>query len=308
MLAVDTDTPVRRGRGGVRPARRRLERPRVAPWLFVGPAVVLFATFFAYPLMASFLQSFQARRGGGYVWVGLQQYERLLTDPVLAQSLVNTLLILVVQVPLMIAVALVLAQVVNQSWLRFRSGYRLIFFLPAVTTLVAYAIVFRVMLQTDGGVINQALGALHLPAIAWLDSPTWSRLALIASLTWRWTGYNMVILLAGLQAIPREQYESASIDGAGPARTFLHVVIPQLRPVILFTTVTSTIGTMQLFDEPFILTEGGPANATVTPVLYLYRVGFEQLDFPYASAIAWLVVAIIGILSYLQFKMLGRER
>jgi lactose/L-arabinose transport system permease protein len=172
-----------------------------------------------------------------------------------------------------------------------------------VTTLVAYAVVFKVLLRTEGGAVNQVLG-LH---VDWLNDPFWARVALIASITWRWTGYNAVILLAGLQGIGREQYEAAAIDGAGTFTTFKRVILPQLRPV-LFCSITSTIGTLQLFDEPLVLTGGGPGDATLTPILYLYQVGFRQFDFGYAAAIAWVVVAIIGGLSYLQFRYFGRER
>lgn len=276
--------------------------------MFVGPAAALFAIFFAYPLVASAMQSLQSNLEGRQVWVGLQQYERLIHDPLMHQALTNTALILVVQVPIMIGLALVLAQVLNSSFRRVRATLRLAYFLPAVTTLVAYSLVFRVLLKTDGGMVNQFLELLGMPEIDWLNSPGWARIAVIASLTWRWTGYNVVILLAGLQAVPQELYEAAAIDGAGPVTTFFKVIVPQLRPVLLFTTVTSTIGTLQLFDEVYILTGGGPANATLTPVLYLYQVGFEQLDFGYASAIAWVVVAITGLLSYLQFRVLGGSK
>jgi lactose/L-arabinose transport system permease protein len=280
---------------------------RLAPAWFVGPAAILFLVFFGWPLVASLVQSFQVRVGGQMVWAGLHNYQRLLNDPLVVTSLLNALLILVLQVPLMIGTALVLAVALNTAWMRFRDGFRMAYFLPAVTTLVAYSIVFRVILRTDSGVANQLLAVVGLGPIDWLNDPLWARVALIASITWRWTGYNTVILLAGLQGISRETYEAASIDGAGAWATFRRITIPLLRPVILFTLVTSTIGTLQLFDENWILTRGGPANATLTPVLYLYKVGFQGLDFGYASAIAWLLVAVIGLLSLLQFRVLGRE-
>lgn len=276
-------------------------------WLFVGPAAALFALFFAYPLVASLWQSLTRTVSGRTEYAGLDQYRRLVEDPLVATSLSNVLLFLVVQVPLMIGLALGLAYVLNQSWLRWRTGFRAIYFLPAVTTLVAYSVVFRVILTTDGGLANQFLSVFGVTPIDWLNNDTWARISVIASLTWRWTGYNMVILLAGLQAIPQSQYESAAIDGAGRWRTFASVAVPQLRPVILFTSITSTIGTLQLFDENFILTGGGPANATLTPVLYLYKVGFRQFDFGYASAIAWLVVVIIAVLAVVQFRVM-REK
>ncbi|MEV6525627.1 sugar ABC transporter permease [Longispora sp. NPDC051575] len=271
-----------------------------AGWFFTAPAAVLFAVFFGYPLVASLVQSFQTDADGETVWAGFDNYTRLFQDPLVGRSLVNIALILAVQVPLMLVIALGLAQVLNLSWLRFRSGYRVAYFLPAVTTLVAYAVVFRVLLNTDSGLLNQILGT-H---IDWLNDPTMARVALIGSITWRWTGYNMVILLAGLQAIPKEQYEAAAIDGAGSLRTYVSVIVPQLRPVLLFCLITSTIGTLQLFDESFVLTSGGPDNATLTPVLYLYENGFQQLDFGYAAAIAWLVVALTGLLSLVQFRAL----
>jgi lactose/L-arabinose transport system permease protein len=295
-------------RAPVLPSRGRRLGSRTAPAWFVGPAAVLFLVFFGWPLIASLIQSFQVRRAGVMVWAGLANYQRLLNDSTLWVSIGNALVILVIQVPLMIGIALLLAVVVNQSWLKFRSSFRLVYFLPAVTTLVAYSIVFRVLLRTDSGLVNQMLGVAGIGPVDWLNDPFWAKVALIAAITWRWTGYNMVILLAGLQGIGREVFEAAAIDGAGAWATFRYVTLPLLRPVILFTLVTSTIGTLQLFDENYILTRGGPANATLTPVLYLYKVAFKGLDFGYASAIAWLLVAIIGILSLLQFRVLGRER
>ncbi|MER6952121.1 sugar ABC transporter permease [Nonomuraea sp. NPDC000554] len=275
-------------------------RRRTIPWIFAGPAAALFALFFAYPLAASLLQSLQLEGGG----VGFDHYARMVHDPSFLQSLLNVGLILVVQVPLMIGLATVLAYVLNQSWLRFRATLRTAYFLPAVTTLVAYAVVFRVLLRTEGGAVNQVLGL----QVDWLNDPFWARVALIASITWRWAGYNAIILLAGLQAIGREQYEAAAIDGAGPLTAFRRVILPQLKPVVLFCSITSTIGTLQLFDEPLVLTGGGPGDATLTPILYLYQVGFRQFDFGYAAAIAWVVVALIGGLSWLQFRYFGKDR
>lgn len=289
-----------------RPGRLERRTSRYG-WLFAAPAVALFGFFFAYPLLASLLQSLQVTDRGVTRFGGLENYAKLAGDDLVWLSLLNAGILLVVQVPLMIGLALLLAVVLNESWLRFRTTFRLIHFLPAVTTLVAYSLVFRVMLQADGGVINQLIGVVGIPPIDWLNNPFWARVALIASITWRWTGYNMVLLLAGLQGIPREQYESAAMDGAGGWRTFRHVVVPQLRPVLIFTSITSTIGALQLFDENFILTGGGPSNATLTPVLYLYRVGFRQFDFGYASAIAWLLVLVIGIFSIVQYWLM-REK
>jgi len=271
------------------------------------PAALLLAVFFAYPLAISLLQSFFRTSGGESSFVGIDQYLRLFRDPLIVKSLGTAALILVVQVPLMIGLAVGLAYLLNQAWLRFRAGFRLLTFLPAITTLVAYSVVFRVMMTTDGGALNQLLAVFGAAPIDWLNNEWWARVALIASITWRWTGYNMVIILAGLQSIPGELYEAARIDGAGRWQTFWHIVVPQLRPVLIFTIVTSTIGALQLFDENFILTGGGPNNATLTPVLYLYKVGFQQFDFGYASAIAWMLVVLTGIVALIQFRVL-REK
>ncbi|MCX4849587.1 carbohydrate ABC transporter permease [Streptomyces sp. NBC_00893] len=306
-MAVHTtyDRPVAPVRA---PAAARRRRRRPTAWIFAGPAAVLFVLFFAYPLGASLLQSFTTEDAGATRWVGLDQYRRMIDDPAFLESLFNTGVILVVQVPVMIGLALVLAVLLNQSWLRFRGTWRAVYFLPAVTTLVAYAVVFQVLLKTDGGLVNQILGAVGIGPVDWLNSPTWARVSLIASLTWRWTGYNAVILLAGLQSIGKEQYEAAAIDGATTFSTYTRVILPQLRPVVLFCVITSTIGTLQLFDENYVLTRGGPDDATLTPVVYLYKTGFQQLDFGYAAAIAWVVVALIAAISALQYFAFGRER
>jgi lactose/L-arabinose transport system permease protein len=292
----------RRGRG----AGRRWRPQRAGLW-FVLPAAALLGIFFAYPLIASLWQSFFQTAGGESTFVGVEQYIRLFRDPLVGKSLLNAGIILVLQVPLMIALAVGLAYLLNQSWLRFRSGFRLLTFLPAVTTLVAYSVVFRVLLTTDGGAVNQIIGVFGIAPVDWLNNEWWAKVAVIAAITWRWTGYNMVIILAGLQAVPAELYEAARIDGAGKWQTFWHVVLPQLRPVLIFTSVTSTIGALQLFDENYILTQGGPNDATLTPVLYLYKVGFRQFDFGYASAIAWMLVVLTAIIAVIQFRIM-REK
>ena len=292
------------GRTAPRTLGRKLQRPGL---YFAAPALILFALFFAYPLASSLWQSMTKPVGGQTEFVGLEQYARLFADPLIGKSLFNAGILLVIQVPLMMGLAVGLAYLLNQSWLRFKGGFRVLHFLPAVTTLVAYSVVFRIMLATDGGAVNQMIGLVGIAPVDWLNNEVWARVALIASITWRWTGYNMVIILAGLQAIPGELYEAARMDGAGRWAIFSKIVIPQLRPVLLFTGITSTIGALQLFDENFILTGGGPSDATLTPVLYLYKVGFRQFDFGYASAIGWMIVAITAVIALIQFR-LTREK
>ncbi|KHE67892.1 carbohydrate ABC transporter permease, partial [Halobacillus sp. BBL2006] len=191
---------------------------------------------------------------------------------------------------------------------KMKSFFRIAFFMPAITALVASSIIFMIMLDENYGLVNYLLSFVGIDPIAWLSDPFWAKVALMAAITWRWTGYNMVIFLAGLQNIPGSLYEAAEMDGAGKLRQFLYITVPQLKPIFLFTFVLSTIGTLQLFDEPYILTEGGPNNSTLTITLYLYQNGFRYFDFGYASAIAYVLVLIIGVLSWAQMKWAGEDK
>lgn len=283
-----------------------MNRSKIAPYLFLLPAVTLFLLFTVYPIISSFILSFSTLDNGSYVFVGLSNYLRLFSDTVFHKALLNTFIIFIIQVPIMLFLALILANALNSQFLKLKGFFRVGFFLPAVTSLVAYSILFSIMLL-DTGIINQALSYLGIQPINWLGNSFWAKVSLILAMTWRWTGYNMVIYLAALQNIPHELYEAASLDGAGKAKQFFHITIPQLKPVILFTAIISTISTLQLFDEPYNLTNGGPADATMTLGLYIYNNGFRYFDFGYASAIAYAVVILVAILSFFQFKVTGDE-
>jgi lactose/L-arabinose transport system permease protein len=289
------------------PRRRFALNAKSAPYVFVAPAVILFLTFTLYPIIASLVLSFQTREGGVQSFAGLDNYARLLNDNLFYTALQNTFLILVVQVPIMLSLALVLAVALNSALVRMKGFFRVSFFMPVVTSLVAYAIIFLILLNQDFGLVNYVLSLVGIDPVPWLTSGFWAKVSIILALTWRWMGYNMVIYLAGLQGIPQELYEAAAVDGANKWKQFTNITIPQLRPIILFTVVLSTIGTLQLFDEPFILTGGGPNNATLTITMYLYQNGFQFFDFGYASAIAYVLVLIIAVLSYVQIRF-GGER
>lgn len=273
------------------------------PYLFLTPALGLFAVFMAYPIIYSFLLSFQTSEAGEMVPAGLSNYKRLFSDEIFFTALKNTFLIMVVQVPLMLFFAIVLASSLN-AVKRFKGVFRVSFFMPAVTSLVAYSIIFSIMLMGDG-IINQVLAQFGIKAVPWLSHPWWAKAALILAMTWRWIGYNMVIYLAAMQNIQESLYEAASIDGASRLKQFFAITIPQLKPVILFTAILSTIGTLQLFDEPYTLTKGGPSDATLTIGMYLYQTGFRYFDFGYASTLAYVIVIIIAVLSFIQFKLTG---
>ncbi|MCH6265165.1 carbohydrate ABC transporter permease [Neobacillus citreus] len=282
----------------------RINKAKITPYLFLAPAVIFFILFTIYPIISSFILSFQKLEGGAYVFAGLDNYIRLLHDSTFYRALFNTFIIFIVQVPVMLTLALILAAFLNSKLLKFKGLYRTAFFMPAVTSLVAYSILFSIILM-DKGIVNQLLTLTGIDPIPWLKDSFWARVSIILAMTWRWTGYNMVIYLAAMQNIPEETYEAASIDGAGKIRQFFSITIPQLKPIIVFTSVISTISTLQLFDEPFNLTKGGPGDATMTLGLMIYSNGFKYYDFSYASAIAYVVVILVAILSIIQMKTTG---
>ncbi len=285
------------------PKRKSLMTRKNAPYPFLTPMIILFAVFMIYPVIKSLILSFQDFTDGQYIFCGIQNYVTMFKDPIFWKSLKNTFIYLAVQVPVMVVLSLVLGVMVEQAFLKFRSGFRMSIFLPSVTALVAYAIVFKLLFNTDFGLVNHALRALGFTGVDWLNTVWGARMAIIIGITWRWTGYNTIIMIAGLKGIPLELYESADIDGANAFQKFFYITIPMVKSIILFVSITSTIGTLQLFDESFILTGGGPDNATITIGHYLYNTGFSYYKFGYAAAISYALVVIIGILSIIQFRM-----
>lgn len=285
------------------PKRKSLMTRKNAPYLFLTPMIILFSVFMIYPVIKSLILSFQNFTEGQYIFCGLENYTTLLKDEVFWKSLKNTFIYLAVQVPVMVVLSLVLGVMIEQAFLKFRSGFRMSIFLPSVTALVAYSIVFKLLFNTDFGIINSALRTLGFDGVDWLNTIWGARFAIIAAITWRWTGYNTIIMIAGLKNIPLELYESADIDGANAFQKFFYITIPMVKSIMLFVSITSTIGTLQLFDESFVLTGGGPNNATITIGHYLYNTGFSYYKFGYAAAISYALVVIIGILSIIQFRM-----
>jgi len=287
--------------------RKNLLTPKNAPYLFVAPAFILILIFTVYPVISSFILSFQKVQGVEKTFVGFANYTRLFHDPIFYKSLMNTFQILIVQVPLMIFLAILIAVGLNSALIKAKSLFRIAYFMPAITALVAASIVFMILLDEHFGLVNYLLSLVGMDKIPWLTTPFWAKVSVILVMTWRWTGYNMVIFLAGLQNIPADLYEAASMDGAGKVKQFFMITLPQLKPVFIFTVVMSTIGTLQLFDEPFILTQGGPNSATMTITLYLYETGLKFFDFGYASAIAYALVMITAVISWIQMKLVGED-
>ncbi len=274
-------------------------------WLFIIPSVILIVSFVFYPMVQAFLTSLQTGIGANMHFSGIENYKRLLTDTTFRKALFNTVLYLVVQVPIMILLALMISSILNDKKLKGRGFFRTAIFLPCVTSLVAYSIIFKSLFATDG-FINGLLMKIHIidEPIAWITNAFFARMLIIIAITWRWVGYNMVFYLAGLQGIDDSIYEAAEIDGANGVQRFRYITVPMLKPIILFTTINSTIGTLQLFDEPVNITEGGPANATITISQYIYNLLFKyQPNFGYAAAVSYVIVVLIVVLSFIQMKV-----
>ena len=278
-------------------------------WIFVLPSIILIVAFVFYPMVQALITSFQSGAGNNLSFSGLSNYKRLLTDTTFRKALSNTVLYLVVQVPIMILLALAISSMLNNKRLKFKGLFRTAIFLPCVTSLVAYSIVFKSLFATDG-FVNAMLVKLNIIAepISWITDPVWAKVLIIVAITWRWTGYNMVFYLSGLQGIDDSIYEAAEIDGAGAFQKFKSITLPMLKPIILFTTINSTIGTLQLFDEPMNITQGGPANATITISQYIYNILFKySSDFGYAAAVSYVVVIMIVVLSFIQLKVCDKN-
>lgn len=288
-----------------RKVKGRFITPKTAPYYFLAPTLLLLIIFTLYPVISSFILSFQTMQGSTKHFAGLENYVKLFQDPIFYRSLKNTFQLLIIQVPIMLSVSILVAVGLNSATLRFKGLFRTVYFLPAITALVAASLVFMIMLDENYGLVNYFLSLIGLDAVSWLSHPVWAKISVVTVMTWRWTGYNMVIFLAGLQSISKDLYEASDIDGASTIKQFFYITLPQLKPVFVFTVVMSTIGTLQLFDEVYILTGGGPNSATMTITLYLYETGFKFFDFGYASALAYVLVMIIAIISWIQMKLVG---
>ena len=278
-------------------------------WGFIAPALLLIVAFMAYPIGKSLWMSMQSGQGSMMKFVGFGNLSRMFVDPVFMTALTNTFIFLIVQVPIMIVLALVMASCLNMPNLKFRGLLRTAIFLPCVTSLVAYSVLFKSMFSYDG-LINVTLLKLGLvtQGIPWLTDPFWSKVVIISALTWRWTGYNMIFYLAAMQNIDKSIYEAARIDGISATRRFLSITVPMLKPVILFTTVTSTIGTLQLFDEPMNITNGLVNDMTLTLSLYIFKLSFRYVpNFGYAATVSYVIVVFVAILAFIQFYA-ARER
>ena len=313
-MALDT-TP------GTAPARTPAEsagndRPRLSIWrrywpqyVAVAPFYVLFLIFGLFPIGFSIVLSFTDWDGMGEItFVGLAQYQYLIADPKFWNAVANTFIIWFLSTVPMLFIALVLAFLLHQN-IRFKGAYRVAYFVPNVTSMVAMAIVFGSVFSDSFGLVNSALTALGADTVKWLSTDVGIKITLSVMVIWRWTGYNAIIYLAALQAIPTELYDAAKVDGASTWRIFSSITVPLLRPVILFTVIVSTIGGLSLFTEPQVLlnTADGVPDEGMTIVLYQYTQAFTQFDFGYGSAIAWALFVIASVFAVINWRLV-RER
>jgi len=281
------------------------KKQNITGWVFLTPATILIAVMSFYPMIQALLLSFKTGIGAKMEWAGAYNYTRMFQDAIFVQALKNNFLYLIIQVPIMLVMALILASMLNDKHLRFKGLFRTMIFLPCATSLVSYAIIFRSLFAVDGFVntILINMGILHT-GYNFLANPNSARAVIVIALIWRWTGYNMVFYLAGLQNIEYSVYEAARIDGASPFQQFMKITVPLLKPTILLTAIMSTNGTLQLFDESVNLTNGGPSNATITMSHYIYNMSFKYVpNFGYAAAMSFIILILVAILALFQMKV-----
>lgn len=274
-------------------------------WAFVIPAALLIFIMNFYPMVYAFFLSLQSGFGNNLKFTGIRNYIRLFQDEMFLTSVSNVLIYLVVQVPVMLFFALILASLLNDRHLRFKGFFRTMVFLPCATSLVSSALIFKSLFSIDGivNVILTGIGILHEP-MNWLTDPFWAKVVIILTITWRWTGYNTVFYLAGLQNIDDSIYEAARIDGASSSNQFFRITLPLLKPIILLTAIMSTTGTLQLFDEVKNITAGGPGISTLTISQYIYNLSFMyNPQFGYAAAVSYAILIMVAVLSFTQLKV-----
>lgn len=278
------------------------------PYLFISPFYLLFLIFGVYPILFSLYLSLTEWKGLGPIkFVGLKNFELLFKDKLFWQSMANGVILFFMYVPLMTFLALVLAVILNSKRVRGFRFFRTLIFIPYIMNIVAAGFTFRLLLNEKYGLVNVLLGTFNIPPVPWLESVWGGRISLCLLVIWAWLGYNMVIMLAGLQTIPSELTEAALIDGASPTQAFFYVTIPLMRPVILFSVVLSTMGSFNLFSEIYNLTNGGPVNATVTPVIMIFRQAFGNFRLGYASAMAYMYFLVLFVLTLIQFRYFGQQ-
>ena len=285
-----------------------MAKQRRAGWFYLLPGTLLITIMSFIPIINAVFTSLKTGSSANMKWAEplFYNYTRMLKDQLFQRSMVNTFLYLIIEVPLMLLLAMLLAQLLNNHDLRFKGFFRTCVFLPCATSLVSYSLIFKSLFATEG-LVNTILVKIGILETNYnfLGNPTSAKIIIIIALIWRWTGYNMVFFLAGLQNIDYSVYEAAKIDGANGWQTFWKITVPLLRPTIVMTAIMSINGTLQLFDESVNLTNGGPANSTITMSHYIYNNSFGQgvANFGYASALSFIIFVMVAVLSFINMKV-----
>jgi multiple sugar transport system permease protein len=287
--------------------------PHLTGWAFSAPFLVIFLVFLAAPILASFVLSFTGfglanlRDWWGADWVGFDNYRRLVDDETFIKAARNTGVFVVFGVPLTLALGLAAALGLNQALGKLQGVFRVGYYLPVVTSIVAIAVIWRYLLHPDYGLVNAMLGNVGIDPVNWLGQSSTALGSIIALGVWRNFGFDMVIFLAALQGIDSSLKEAARVDGATTWQVFRRVTLPLLKPTILFLAIITTSGYLQLFEEPFVMTGGGPLNSTLSVSMYVYQQGFSFLNLGYASAVAYALFVAIVVLAVIQFRVLRSD-
>lgn len=291
------------------PLYRRRTR---AAWGFALPFVVLFSVFTAGPVLMSLamavtdIRSRDLRDPFAVEFVGLDNFVAVFQDPMFRKAAANTAYFVLVGVPLTLAVSLAVAVLLNAGITRLKTFFRVGYYMPVVTSIVAVAVVWRFLLHPDQGLINEVLGWFGIEGPNWLASTTWAMPAMIAMATWRSIGTLIIIFLAGLQSVPTSLHEAAALDGAGAWQRFRYITVPSMRPTLLFGAVITGIGYVQFFEEPFVMTQGGPLNSTLSVAFHTYnQFGFG--NYGYAAAMSYVLFVAVVLLTLVQFRFLGER-
>lgn len=284
------------------------------PYFFLAPAIILLTIFSILPIFVALIISFTDLDLVGIAdwssisFVGMDNYKEVVSDPIFVKSLFNTLFYVVIGVPLVIIISLAIALLINFGKARIFKAFRVVFYMPSITNVVAVAVVWSYLYNPQLGLFNHVLNLLNLPDVPWLTDPTMAKVSLILLALWRAIGINMIIFLAALQGIPKTYYEAAQLDGANNWKQLTKITIPLLRYAIFFVSITTMIGWLQFFEEPFVMTNGGPLDSTTSVALFIYRNGFQFSNFGYAAAGSFILFIAIIIITMIQFKLQNKQQ
>ena len=279
------------------------------PYVFIAPAVIILAVFSIVPIIVAFLISFTDLDLAGLAnwsnvhFVGLENYSALISDELFHKSIYNTFFYVIIGVPLVIVFSLGIALLLNYGTSKLFTVFRGVYYMPSITNIIAVAVIWGFLYNTEYGLFNYLLSLLDVEKIPWLGEPTIAKLSLIVLAVWKGIGINMIIFLAALQGIPKSYYEAAEMDGANRWQVLWNVTIPLLRYATFFVTVTTLIGWLQFFEEPFVMTNGGPLDGTISMALFIYQRGFQFSEFGYAAAGSFILFVFIIIITLVQFKI-----